>query len=434
MSTLAAARADNFYYPPGWTPDKGGLNKFQGSHGALGARAKKLHLGILVIRFEMPYNCWCLGCGTHIAQGVRYNAEKKRVGKYFSTPIWEFSMKCHYCDQRFLIKTDPKNADYEFVSGVRKKIEEYSAEAAETIEFKDEDTAKKLATDPFYKLEHLEDDKRKAKSELDKLREIQSIQSRHEKDSDLNSVLRRAARAKRKAEAALLAEGKAKGFGFAMLPSSEEDAEQAKQDMRRDGVAPSTRFRHIERQRYRSLKDQSIFAAPRAAASSRRDARFGKGTAVKEEEALDAASSANKRQRVAAPSTADEEEGTAADPNQPQSLSSVADGHEGLRIAEASLSPSSSTSTSRRPSTRAKPLLPGLDAYDEQEGESEEATGQGVGKHIPTGVAALIKAKAAKRKLKRLKREGKAHLTKHARAHATKVAFQRAQQRGSVFS
>ena len=27
MSTLAAARADNFYYPPEWDPSKGGLNK-----------------------------------------------------------------------------------------------------------------------------------------------------------------------------------------------------------------------------------------------------------------------------------------------------------------------------------------------------------------------------------------------------------------------
>lgn len=28
MSSLAAARADNFYYPPEWDPSKGGLNKF----------------------------------------------------------------------------------------------------------------------------------------------------------------------------------------------------------------------------------------------------------------------------------------------------------------------------------------------------------------------------------------------------------------------
>lgn len=28
----------------------------------------------------MPYNIWCDGCKAHIAMGVRYNAEKKKVG------------------------------------------------------------------------------------------------------------------------------------------------------------------------------------------------------------------------------------------------------------------------------------------------------------------------------------------------------------------
>ena len=60
----------NKYYPPDYDPSKGGLNKFQGTH-ALRERAKKIHLGILVIRFEMPYNIWCDGCGNHIGMGVR---------------------------------------------------------------------------------------------------------------------------------------------------------------------------------------------------------------------------------------------------------------------------------------------------------------------------------------------------------------------------
>ena len=51
MSSLAAARADNFYFPPDWTPEAGSLNKFAGCPpGHLGKRAKKLDQGILVIR------------------------------------------------------------------------------------------------------------------------------------------------------------------------------------------------------------------------------------------------------------------------------------------------------------------------------------------------------------------------------------------------
>jgi len=60
---LSPVQADNMYYPPGWDPSKGSLNKFHGSHGALGDRARKLKSeGILIIRFEMPFNVWCGGC------------------------------------------------------------------------------------------------------------------------------------------------------------------------------------------------------------------------------------------------------------------------------------------------------------------------------------------------------------------------------------
>ena len=57
----------NKWYPPDYDPSKGGLNKWQGTH-ALRERAKKIHLGIIIIRFEMPYNIWCEGCGIHIGK------------------------------------------------------------------------------------------------------------------------------------------------------------------------------------------------------------------------------------------------------------------------------------------------------------------------------------------------------------------------------
>lgn len=59
-------------------------------------------------RFELPYNIWCNGCGSHVGMGVRYNAEKTKVGNYYSTPIYKFRMKCHLCDSHFEIQTDPK--------------------------------------------------------------------------------------------------------------------------------------------------------------------------------------------------------------------------------------------------------------------------------------------------------------------------------------
>ena len=62
----------------------------------------------LLHRFEMPFNIWCDGCNNHIGMGVRYNAEKRKIGMYYTTPLWEFRMKCHLCDNYFEFRTDPK--------------------------------------------------------------------------------------------------------------------------------------------------------------------------------------------------------------------------------------------------------------------------------------------------------------------------------------
>jgi len=60
-----------------------------------------------------------------IGQGTRYNAEKKKIGKYFSSPIFEFRMKCAECSGWMTINTDPKNGDFELVDGVAKKTIEW---------------------------------------------------------------------------------------------------------------------------------------------------------------------------------------------------------------------------------------------------------------------------------------------------------------------
>lgn len=41
----------------------------------------------IFFRFEMPFNIWCGGCNSMIAKGVRFNAEKKQVGNYYSTKV-----------------------------------------------------------------------------------------------------------------------------------------------------------------------------------------------------------------------------------------------------------------------------------------------------------------------------------------------------------
>ncbi|KAI8944478.1 hypothetical protein F4801DRAFT_571565 [Xylaria longipes] len=87
---------------------------------ALGARASKLRTeGILTVRFEMPFGVWCGTCPkpTIIGQGVRFNAEKKKVGAYHSTPVWSFRMRHTECGGAIEIRTDPANAEYVVTEG-----------------------------------------------------------------------------------------------------------------------------------------------------------------------------------------------------------------------------------------------------------------------------------------------------------------------------
>ncbi|KAK3381521.1 CWC16 protein [Podospora didyma] len=107
-------------------PDQEGVlsgNALNKKH-ALGARASKLaSQGILTVRFEMPFAVWCGHCPrpTVIGQGVRFNAEKKRVGSYFSTPVWSFRMRHAACGGEIEIRTDPQHTAYVVAAGGKKR-------------------------------------------------------------------------------------------------------------------------------------------------------------------------------------------------------------------------------------------------------------------------------------------------------------------------
>ncbi|XP_022957516.1 coiled-coil domain-containing protein 130-like [Cucurbita moschata] len=226
MSSLAAARADNFYYPPEWTPKQGSLNKFHGQH-ALRERARKLDQGILIIRFEMPYNIWCGGCNSMIAKGVRFNAEKKQVGNYYSTKIWSFTMKAACCRQEIVIQTDPKNCEYVIISGAQRKTEEYDIEDAETLELPADEERGKLA-DPFYRLEHQEKDMQKKKEAEPVLVRLQRLSdSRHADDYTRNRTLRAQLRGQKKRVAEEENASRKMGLGIRLLPATEEDSSTA---------------------------------------------------------------------------------------------------------------------------------------------------------------------------------------------------------------
>lgn len=261
MSTLAAARADNFYYPPEWSPKKGSLNKFHGQH-ALRERAKKIDQGILVIRFEMPYHIWCGGCNSMIAKGVRFNAEKKQVGNYYSTKIWNFSMKAPCCKHEIVIQTDPKNCEYVIISGAQKKTEVYDVEDAETMALPADEEKSKLA-DPFYRLEHQEVDMQKKKEAEPVLVRLQRISdARHSDDYSLNKALRSQLRSRRKRVAEEEAASRKMGIGVRLLQPSEEDSKAAAR------VKFASKFERNRKDKRALIKASSIFSGPSSSLTS----------------------------------------------------------------------------------------------------------------------------------------------------------------------
>ncbi|KAF6305915.1 coiled-coil domain containing 130 [Rhinolophus ferrumequinum] len=189
----------NKYYPPDFNPEKhGSLNRYHHSH-PLRERARKLSQGILIIRFEMPYNIWCDGCKNHIGMGVRYNAEKKKVGNYYTTPIYRFRMKCHLCVNYIEMQTDPANCDYVIVSGAQRKEERWDMADNEQVLTTEHEKKQKLETDAMFRLEHGEADRSTLKKALPTLSHIQEAQSAWKDDFALNSMLRKRFREKKKA-------------------------------------------------------------------------------------------------------------------------------------------------------------------------------------------------------------------------------------------
>ncbi|KAK6738724.1 hypothetical protein RB195_020684 [Necator americanus] len=187
---MGERKGQNFYYPPDFDYKKHkSLNRYHGTH-ALRERAHKISQGILIIRFEMPFNIWCLGCNNHVGMGVRYNAEKKKIGMYYTTPLYEFRMKCHLCDNYFVIRTDPKNFDYELVEGCSRQEKRFEPSEIDQIDTSDSDFSHKLAADAMFKTEHQEEDKGKATNEESRMEKIEWVQERLRDDFAANQALR----------------------------------------------------------------------------------------------------------------------------------------------------------------------------------------------------------------------------------------------------
>ncbi|TQE11601.1 hypothetical protein C1H46_002803, partial [Malus baccata] len=121
----------------------------------------------------------------------------------------------------------PKNCQYVIISGATQKNEEFDVEDAETFELPADEERGKLA-DPFYRLEHQEEDLQKKKEAEPLLVRLQRISDdRHLDDYSLNKALRAKLRSQKKRVAEEEAASRKMGLGLRLLPVAEEDAAAA---------------------------------------------------------------------------------------------------------------------------------------------------------------------------------------------------------------
>lgn len=195
--------------------------------------------GSQTVRFEMPFAVWCHNCKPHaiIGQGVRFNAEKKKVGYYYSTPIWQFTLKHAACGGSLEIKTDPKETAYVVVAGG--KARDYGEGKDQVREGEDgrpiltPQERERRREDAFAALEGKVEEKEAVKDNAKRIEELYRSRERDWEDpGNVNKRLRDSFRRERKIrkreEEATESLKERLGTDIDILPEAEQDAQRAK--------------------------------------------------------------------------------------------------------------------------------------------------------------------------------------------------------------
>jgi coiled-coil domain-containing protein 130 len=200
------------------------------------------------VRFEMPFAVWCHTCKPHaiIGQGVRFNAEKKKVGYYYSTPIWQFRMKHTACEGWIEIRTDPKNTQYVVTEGgkARDYGEDKVREGEGGVQILTEEERERRRNDAFAQLEGKVEEKQATKDTAKRIEELYVERERDWGDTwranrRMRESFRRERKFRKREEEKTEVIKNRIGTEMDLLPETEEDARRARL-VDFDGVAGSS--------------------------------------------------------------------------------------------------------------------------------------------------------------------------------------------------
>lgn len=198
-----------------------------------------------------------------MGKGLRFNAKKEQDGKYFSTIIYKFTMSCYSCDQKFVIKTDPrsdsKDNGYICVEGLRKMEQDYvPAHNDPAICLQTDEHKYDMEHDAIYRMSHLKEDEKRAIVLKKSLEDLETLKSHQAKDDyELNSKLRRLNRKKKSEIKDSKREGRKRGLDIAILPEDISDADKAANVIFN---TKNRKFRGNEKADKMKIINESIFA------------------------------------------------------------------------------------------------------------------------------------------------------------------------------
>lgn len=195
--------------------------------------------GTQTVRFEMPFAVWCHTCKPHaiIGQGVRFNAEKKKVGYYYSTPIWSFKLKHVACGGIIEVRTDPKNTAYVVTEGGKARdygdTEDRVKEGHGGVPILTEQERERRREDAFAQLEGKVEEKMLVKDNTKRIEELYRSRERDWDDPwsanrNMRNSFRQERKVRKREEEATEAMKERLGTDMELLPESEQDSERAK--------------------------------------------------------------------------------------------------------------------------------------------------------------------------------------------------------------
>ena len=198
---------------------------------------------------------------------MRFNAEKKKVGNYYSSPIYSFRMKHTDCGGWIEIRTDPKNTAYVVTEGARKRETGEDEVRDGDVVVKSEEEKERLRRDAFAALEVTIEGRQQEHVDRDRINELlTSTDNNWDDPYSMNKRLRssfRTGRKQRERDYAVAEEIKDRfGLDFKLLPESEEDSDRAAYvDFGLPSKSPDTTMRLAESRGIFSSETRQISTA-----------------------------------------------------------------------------------------------------------------------------------------------------------------------------